>query len=53
MIRNPNMMQGLVTQIREFVQDVAIPNEDRVEAENRPKIFLGRNHTPNENKKIV
>jgi acyl-CoA dehydrogenase len=35
MIRNPNMMQGLVTQIREFVQDVAIPNEDRVEAEDR------------------
>ncbi|MFP6773593.1 MAG: acyl-CoA dehydrogenase family protein [Alphaproteobacteria bacterium] len=33
MIRDQEMMQALVTQIRAFVRDVAIPNEDRVEAE--------------------
>ncbi len=35
MIRDQEMMQELVTQIRAFVRDVAVPNEDRVEAEDR------------------
>jgi len=33
MIRDEARMQALINQIRAFVKDVAIPNEDRVEAE--------------------
>jgi len=35
MIRDEARMQALIDQIRAFVKDVAIPNEDRVEAEDR------------------
>ena len=33
MIRDKETFQQLISDIREFVRDVAIPNEDRVEAE--------------------
>jgi acyl-CoA dehydrogenase len=35
MIRDEARMQALIDQIRAFVKDIAIPNEDRVEAEDR------------------
>jgi len=35
MIRDPERMADLLGRIRAFVRDVAIPNEDRVEAEDR------------------
>ena len=35
MIRDQEMLQELVTRIRVFIRDVAVPNEDRVEAEDR------------------
>jgi acyl-CoA dehydrogenase len=35
MIRDPEQFDHLITRIRAFVRDVAMPNEDRVEAEDR------------------
>ncbi len=35
MIRDQEKLQTLITQIRGFIRDVAVPNEDRVEAEDR------------------
>ena len=35
MIRDPDAMEALLGDVRRFVREVAIPNEDRVEAEDR------------------
>lgn len=35
MIRDPERLQDLLLNVRQFVREIAIPNEDRVEAEDR------------------
>lgn len=35
MIRDTDKFDGLLAEVRQFVRDIAIPNEDRVEAEDR------------------